>query len=124
MNRTRRLVRLNLDVILLILLPLGGFLFSTTSNLQYVGLVALICLALVLCVEVINQLTLRETRTLTAKLKADREQFEAWKDKVKELDEIVSKISKENDEYRHRALEESPSATGEAPEAPGDVPGR
>lgn len=123
MNRTRRIVRINMDAILLVLLPFGGFLYSVINHLQYVGLLALICLVLVICSESVNQLTLRETRKLDARLKADRKEFNEWTEKVKELDAIVSQISRENDEYRHRAREKSAGPAGDTAREPDSVPG-
>ena len=122
MNRTRRIVRILMDAILLVVLPFGGFLCSVINHLQYAGLLALICLVLVICSESINQLTLRETRKLGTRLKADRKEFDEWTAKVRDLDAIVTKITRENDEYCHSMLDKSPRPEADTPRDQDGVP--
>ena len=102
---TRRLVRLHLMMLLIILLPFTGYLWSVINHHPFVYLLVFVCLVLLICIESINQLTEREAKSMQLKLKADRGDLDEWKERVRELDRIVAKISEENQEFRHQALE-------------------
>lgn len=118
MNRTRRLVRLYLMMLAIILLPLGGFLWSVPGHQIYVALIGLACFVLIACTESITLLTEREAMALQLKLKQDVEDLAQWKEKVRELERIVGMITRENDEFRReereRSLHPARPATGVA----------
>lgn len=105
MNKTRRLVRLHLLMLLLVLMPFGGFLWSVPHHEIYVALLAFICLVLAICVESIVQQTEREAMALMLKAKEDGETLAEWKEKVRELDRILAITTEENEEFRRAALD-------------------
>lgn len=112
---TRRLIRLHLMMLLIILLPFGGFLWSVPSHQIYAYGIAAVCLVLSICIESIAQLTEREAKFMTIKLNEERADLEEWKEKVRELDRIVALISVENQEYRQAALDKAFHAASAEP---------
>lgn len=100
-------------LLLIVLLPFTGYLWSIANHHPFVYLLAFVCLVLVICIESINQLTAREARAMQLRLMADTGDLDEWKEKVSELDRIVAKISDENAEYRHQALDKSVHAAGD-----------
>lgn len=105
MIKTRRLVRLHLIMLLVALLPLAGYLWSVPTHHLVAYILAFVCIVLMISIESINQLTEREAKALQLRLAADRGDIEEWKEKVRELNRIVAKISEENADFRSRALE-------------------
>lgn len=115
---TRRLVRLHLMMLLVILLPFTGYLWSVINHHAFVYLLIFVSAILLICIESINQLTEREAKSMQLKLQADRGDLDVWKEKVRELDRIVAKITDENENFRHQALERAAHADdGKAGEA-------
>lgn len=118
MNRTRRLVRLYLLMIVIILLPLGGFLWSVPGHQLYVALIAAACLVLITCTEAITLLTEREALAMQLKLIQEAEDLSEWKEKVRDLERIVGMISRENDEFRRVERDRSLHPARPAPPPP------
>jgi hypothetical protein len=113
MNKSRRMVRLYLVMLLLVLLPFAGFLWSVPDHHIYVALIGITCAVLVICIESIAQQTEREVMALQLKLNENHEAISEWKEKVRELDRIVALTTQENEEYRResltRAMHEAPA---------------
>lgn len=105
MNKTRRMVRLYLMMLVIVLLPLGGFLWSVPGHQFYVALIGISCFVLVVCIESITLLTEREALAMQLKLKQDAEDLAEWKEKVRDLERIVGMISRENEEFRREELD-------------------
>jgi len=105
MNKNRRLSRVLLVMLLIFLLPLGGFLYAFPSHQIYAYCLALICFVLAICIEYISQLTEREAMISQLKLREDKSELDEWKEKVRELDRIVASIAQENQEYRREVLD-------------------
>lgn len=118
MNRTRRLVRLYLMMLVIVLLPLGGFLWSVPGHQPYVALIGAACFVLIVCTESITLLNDREALAMQLKLRQDAEDLSEWKEKVRDLERIVGMISRENDDFRrderNRSLHPSRPAASEA----------
>lgn len=117
MSRTRRLLRLYLMMLAIILLPLGGFLWSVPGYHLHVVLIGAACFALVVLAESITLLTEREAMTLKLKANQEAEDLAQWKEKVRELERIVGIISRENDDLRREEL--TRSFHGAKPESAG-----
>lgn len=114
MISTRRLVRLHLLMLLVVLLPFTGYLWSVINHHAFVYLLAFVCLVLMICIESINQLTEREAKALQLRLAADRGDIAEWQEKVKELDRVVASISEENAAFRRKAREAASRPAGGA----------
>lgn len=105
MNKTRRSVRLYLLMILLVLLPFGGFLWSVPGHQLYVGFLAAVAVVVVVCIENIVQQTEREAMSLALKVNEEAADLDIWKEKVRELDRIVAMTSLENEEFRRAEMD-------------------
>ena len=116
MNRTRRLVRLHLMLLLIILLPFAGFLANVINHHPFVYLLAFVCAVLVICIESIIQLSERENRSLQLRLMADKSDLNEWKKKVRELDGIVTKVAGENELFRSQVLNSAAGSPKVTPE--------
>lgn len=107
MNSKRTNVRLYLLMLLIVLLPVAGFLWAIPSHQVYAYVLGLVCFVLAACIEGLTRLTEREAKVMQIKLNEDKGDLEAWKEKVRELDRIVAQISLENQEFRREALEKA-----------------
>lgn len=115
MITTRRLVRLHLIMLLVVLLPFTGYLWTVINHHPFVYLLAFVCLVLLICIESISHQTEREVKALQLRLAADRGDIAEWKEKVKELDRVVARISEENAAFRNQALEATAGAPSGTP---------
>jgi len=114
--KNRRLVRLCLIMLLVVLLPFTGYLWSVNNHHPFVYLLAFVCLVLIVCVELISHQTEREARALQLRLAADRGDIAEWKEKLRELDGIVASISEQNAAFRSQALEAAAHPATAVPE--------
>lgn len=107
---TRRLVRLQLMLLLIVLLPFTGYLWSVINHHPFVYLLAFVCAVLMICIEIINRLTEKEAKSMRKRLQTDQGDLAEWSKKLRDLDRMVAQISEENAQFRHATLDSSPQA--------------
>lgn len=104
-SSTRKRLRIFIACCLLITLPVFGFLLGSSGHLPSMIIVgAVVALGLV-SLELITLSIERDLKLANLRLRQDVAEFDAWHEKVRQLDRIVALISKENQELRHERLD-------------------
>lgn len=101
----RKKVRLIIACILLITLPLFGFLLGVENHISSLILVGGVVVLGVLSLELIALSIERDLKQANLRIREDVAEFDEWKEKVRELERIVALISTEKQEFRRERFD-------------------